>query len=113
MREIKFRLWSNKDKCWCDAFSIHMSGLIRTGDSEPIWHTAEEENEVLMQYTGLKDKNGKPIYESDLVKDQENNIWEVYFDMGQFLLKNKVLLNMPISLYEEPIKEVIGNIYEG
>lgn len=65
-REIKFRAWHNVDG-WCGAFSVHQSGLIDYGSG---WKTPEEANMVLMQFTGLKDKNGKEIYEGDILASE-------------------------------------------
>jgi uncharacterized phage protein (TIGR01671 family) len=60
MREIKFRAWRNED----DPRMINWNTILRVGFQRFI----DVDNYILMQYTGLKDKNGKEIYEGDILQ---------------------------------------------
>ena len=62
--------------------------------------------DTLGQYTGLTDKNGKKIFEGDIVK-VDGRHYEVKFMLGQFF----VGINMPIA-YKRFDCEVIGNIHD-
>ena len=126
MREIKFRCWNKKEKqMYFSNFNgtrVHL-GLVYSEDlSEWMELVPGDENQVIMQFTGLKDKNGKEIWESDLIltddmyHDYEDGvainavpdgkIYRVEYRDGAFFAKDELLGEVASGW------EVIGNVYE-
>lgn len=96
-RVIKFRAWNEIDK----SMDLHAH--------QRAWFGSQAENSIydylkLMQYTGLKDRNGKEIYECDIFTltphDDKSNPNVVKWEHSGY--------HMPNS----DVMEVIGNIYE-
>lgn len=107
MREIKFRVWDSERK---RILPIQRHSF-KTGKSMPYGWNVEYVFDELMQYTGLKDKNGTEIYEGDIVFDshcEENG--KVIFDEGCFAIEWETTIE---DLFENcDIYEVIGNAYQ-
>lgn len=66
--------------------------------------------ETVGQYTGLTDKNGKRIYEGDLLRDSAGFIHEVFFDDGCFMRKYGLRYSTLGTTHT--IMEVVGNIHD-
>ena len=112
MREFKFRAWHN-ELGMSDVFCIDQ-GMF------------EAEPDVVMQYTGLKDKNGKEIFEGDIISTTytegrigaKEGIYNYLVSWNAeeccYELKgNDGLLGRPCChLRNSHSWEVIGNIYE-
>lgn len=134
-REIKFRAWdeNSKQMIYNPDFLIIDNGHYAVGtlDSESKWYSVDDYLDggiypyktILMQYTGLKDKNGKEIYEGDLLERiNYANKKELYvmtfgiFDTedGYVMAFHLVYPNFNDQSYnhEAGELEIIGNIYE-
>ena len=101
MREIKFRVWHRGNMINLVPPSFDGQDLV------------SEEDWIVMQFTGLKDKNGVEIYENDVIQDDYGYNYKVEFIEGRFmpLVQVKEGYNC-IDRYDERNFEVIGNIYE-
>lgn len=113
MREIKFRAWNGKEMV--DPFIPRNEDWLGPDVNELIDTLQHEWNYKLMQYTGLKDKNGKKIYKGDIlqINDEEHEgnakIVCVEYKRGGFVDSYFHRYIGDIKTYKI---EIIGNKYE-
>jgi len=133
MREIKFKAWHKKRKRWYNVFHWNKGDTVDSITNLCGFNRVETlfvgEDIELVQYTGLHDKNGKEIYEGDIVqfyfcadhplatspkkdKDITEMVDEVKFKEGAFFFCTPDVGDCAHARRFNRRCEVIGNIYE-
>lgn len=124
-REIKFRAWdkakvsvyrsdidSRRMSYYGKDFIVDDNNntlcfITPYGENTPFGDNNSMDRYELMQYTGLKDKNGKEIYEGDIVNMQYGQDFEVIYYKNGFYLNDGIY-----SRFDGDECCVIGNIYQ-
>lgn len=121
LREIKFRAWSEGTKEMIQVSRLYLNEntvfyengnkALNRDQELGFWHKPY----ILMQYTGLKDKNGVEIYEGDILSGWIGSHWHSGEDKFEEVVKydeKTASYNFPAIEVRYGDLEVIGNIYE-
>ena len=123
MRELKFRVWSKKQKTYIykhpfnsyGYFYIDQYGILFSDYGNVVTPEVKQDDFVIEQFTGLRDKNDHTIYEGDIVSEHNGDLkgivkqagdgqWAIYWD------------NIPdgysVLLKHSDLCEVVGNSHE-
>lgn len=106
MDRIKFRAWEKNLKEMIEVYNIDfVSKMINRDIAFRFFDEVE-----LMQYTGLKDRNGKEIYEGDIVRYFKDELGIVKFVAGSFIIDGNTCYESFLELGGKIA--IVGNIYE-
>ncbi len=116
----RYRAWIKSLKWMCDVTNISFDSkfvdICQQGDTERCTEMSVEFDEIkLMQSTGLKDKNGKEIFEGDILGTKDgllNGVVEYRSDLGMWTNSLIRYNNFERLCNVANSREVIGNIYE-
>jgi uncharacterized phage protein (TIGR01671 family) len=125
MRDFKFRVWDKTHEEWIqlegDYFITYSGEKFGVIQGDDYWASELKDVEI-MQYTGVKDKNGKEIYEGDIILYPLNKSAVGIVIYGEYIGHTGFYVNWTSGMHRDLLRkdlgfwalktEIAGNIYE-
>lgn len=106
MRDLSYRVYDKKRKEYSDkAFSLDQYGILYVQDEDGYWEEASDRY-IIELSTGLKDKNGKGIFEGDIVKLE---MWDNRLEKMVYIHTTKVIWNTRYVRFDTTHRDVLSN----
>lgn len=114
MDRFKFRVWNKIEKTYSDipygSYALSDSGELFWIESNCDCSETNTEDYIIEQCTGLRDKNGKPIFEGDILDNDFLVVWK-YLGWCFKAIRVRDSIPIPFSLDMTEF-EVTGNVHE-
>lgn len=114
MRELKFRAWNKIRKIMSYDVTLYANGWVKCvfedGTEEKFPPKIAKEILVIMQYIGLKDENGKEIYEGDIIRCYGGAYWNGIYEYN-YVIEVRDIRDLNDIVHSENVK-ILGNKYE-
>ena len=106
-RKIKFRAWYKKEQ---------VMGIVKVINLDEDGRLANSDEIELMQFTGLRDKDRYGIYEGDILKSKNDELFTIDFQYGSYwatsINNNDISYSSGSCSFSEKEFEIVGDIYQ-